>query len=317
MSSETPDDAAPTPGSADARRRMRTSGLPGCSHRVASAVSLGDRAISGAVDRRAGDRGRLDAGLAAGDGRSRCRRDQCRRHRCALVRVVAGLEAKGSRNPPRGAIPRGRADRRAGKIAGGLRDESPAPARAVRKSSQPTSRRSNRRRRVVACAGASDLTAINGRLAEVERARSRRERAQREGREPTGGRRRRCAASGRGVAARSLGAARRAVRRSAEGREVAGLRSADARSRWRGSPATGVPNPAQPQPRTADAGAETDAAGRKCRQPAPASSIACRRARQNWSASSAPMPSAPTAAPSSRGSPQRRCATMFTRRGAN
>ena len=43
----------------------------------------------------------------------------------------------------------------------------------------------------------------------------------------------------------------------------------------------------------------------------------CRPAPQSWSASSAPMRSAPIAAPSSRGSPRRRCATISPRRGAN
>ena len=140
---------------------------------------------------------------------------------------------------------------------------------------------------------------------------------QAEDRRQQAGRRRAAAPGGGGVAARIVGAAGRSVCRGAGGGEIARAESGCAEAA-RGVCRHRRAERRRAQPRTADAGAETVAAGAgECRPPAPASSIACRPARRSWSASSAPTPSATIAARWSRGSPRRRCATISPRRGAN
>ncbi len=153
-----PEPAPEAPAAGAAGRRSR---------RLRAGFSLGRRADLRRGRGGAGDRRRLDAGLAAVQLRRAAAPQVNAAAIDALTARVAGLEAEGGK-PPRVRSRRCRAHRGAGKIARALRGElaatraqgGQARVRRQRRQSRAARRRAPR----------ADLSAINERIAQIERA---------------------------------------------------------------------------------------------------------------------------------------------------
>ena len=243
-------------------------------------------------------RGRCAAGAARSVRPRSTARRPCRQRR-SQSRQARGARARSARGTRRRA---GEIARLAARRPRVLRAQSEKLAAEVNERQIGAARRRG---------GAVDLSAINERIAELERA----SRAQSTEIAQENAQNRpttcRCAASWRPPCSTS---------RSGSGDPYpAALTAAkalapnpDALKPLDGFAASGVPSAASAQPRTADAGAETVAAGAGefHHRLQPGRPPAGRRGK-SWSASSAPTRPATIAAPSSRGSPRRRCATIY------